>query len=149
MVSKMNHAVLESFHQQAADLLSQHLAARSPVVTADAHPKVLALHALVAEIAKHMAPLPLKSRLVFFRSSVAIVADVLAAMHREAPAHRAVPGVSADHRRISPPIHGDRLTRPLRALHVHRSSAVSADREPAGDPTDAHRYLSEHQYPNR
>ena len=131
IVSNTNHAVLESFHQQAADLLSQHLAARPPLVTADAHPKVLALHALVDEITKQMAPLPLKSQLGFFRSSVAIVAEILAAMHREAPAHRAVPGASADHRRISPPIHGDRSTRPSRALHVHRSSAVSTDREPA------------------
>jgi hypothetical protein len=33
-----------------------------------------------------MATLPLKRRLKFFRSSVAVVAEVLAAMHREAPA---------------------------------------------------------------
>ena len=77
-------AVSESFHQQAGDLLSQHLAAGTRVVTAEAHPKVLALHALVDEITKQMASLPLKRRLKFFRSSVPIVAKVLAAMHREA-----------------------------------------------------------------
>jgi hypothetical protein len=55
-------------------------------VTAEAHPKVRALHALLDEITKQMARLPLKRRLKFFRSSVAIVAEVLAAMHREAPA---------------------------------------------------------------
>ena len=149
ILSKTEDVVSESFYQEAGDFLGQHLAARSHFVTAKAHPKVLALHALLGEIKKQMAGLPLKRRLKFFRSSVAIVAEVLAAMHREAPAHRAVPGASADHRRISPPIHGDRSTRPSRALHVHRSSAVSIDREPAGDPTDADRYLSEHQYPNR
>ena len=100
ILSNTDHAVSESFHQKAGDLLSQHLAARPPLVTADAHPKVLALHALVDEITKQMTPLPLKRRLSFFRSSVAIVAEVLAAMYREAPAHRAVPGASADDRRI-------------------------------------------------
>ena len=84
ILSNTEDAVSESFHQQAGDLLSQHLAARTHLVTAEAHPKVLALHALVDEITKQMATLPLKSRLRFFRSSVAIVAEVLAAMHREA-----------------------------------------------------------------
>ena len=84
------HAVSESFHQQAGDLLSQHLAAGTHLVTAKAHPKVLALHALVDEITKKMASLPLKRRLKFFRSSVAIVAEVLAATHREATHNRAV-----------------------------------------------------------
>jgi hypothetical protein len=85
ILSNKEDAVSESFHQQAGDLLSQHLAARTRVVTAEAHPKVLALHALVDEITKQTASLPLKRRLKFFRSSVAIVAEVLAAMHREAP----------------------------------------------------------------
>jgi hypothetical protein len=105
IVSNTNHAVSESFHQLAADLLSQHLAARTHLVTAEAHPKVLALHALVVEMTKQMAPLPLQRRLSFFRSAVAIVAEVLAAMHREAPTYRAVPGASADPSRISPRIH--------------------------------------------
>jgi hypothetical protein len=102
ILSNTDHAISESFHQKAGDLLSQHLAARIPLVTLDAHPKVLALHALVDEITNQMASLPLKRRLRFFCSSVAIIAEVLAAMHREAPAHRSVPGASADHRRISP-----------------------------------------------
>ena len=101
ILSNTEDAVSESFHQQAAHLLSQHLAARPPLVTLDAHPKVLALHSLVDEITKQMASLPLKSRLRFFCSSVAIIAEVLAAMHREASSHRSVPGASADHRRIS------------------------------------------------
>jgi hypothetical protein len=96
-----------------------------------------------------MAPLPLQRRLSFFRSSVAIVAEVLAAMHREAPARRAVPGASADHRRISPLIHLDRPTRPSQALHVHRSRTVSIGREPVGDPAHADRYRSEHQHLSR
>ena len=83
ILSNTEDAVSESFYQQAGDLLSQHLAARTRVVTAEAHPKVFALHALVDEITKQMASLPLKRRLKFFRSSVAIVAEVLAAMHRE------------------------------------------------------------------
>ena len=102
ILSNTDHAISESFHQKAGDLLSQHLAARIPLVTLDAHPKVLALHSLVDEITKQMASLPLKRRLSFFCSSVAIIAEVLAAMHREAPSHRSVPGASADHRRISP-----------------------------------------------
>jgi hypothetical protein len=85
ILSNTEHAVSESFDQQAGDLLSQHLAAGTHLVTAEAHPKVLALHALFDEIKKQMARLPLKRRLRFFRSSVAIVAEVLAAMHREAP----------------------------------------------------------------
>ena len=130
IVSNTNHAVSECFHQLAADLLSQRLAARTHLLTAEAHPKVLALDALIDGITKRMAPLPLQRRLIFFRSSVAIVAEVLAAMHREAPTYRAVPGASVDHRRISPLIHQDRPTGPSQALHVHRSRAVSADREP-------------------
>ena len=90
ILSNTEDAVSESFHQQAGDLISQHLAARTDLVNAEAHPKVLALHALVDEITKQMASLPLKRRLKFFGSSVAIVAEVLAAMHREAPHNRAV-----------------------------------------------------------
>ena len=86
ILSNRDHAVSESFHQQASDLLSQHLAAGSSLVAANASPKVLALDALLGEITKQMATLPLKRRLKFFRSSVAVVAEVLAAMHREAPA---------------------------------------------------------------
>jgi hypothetical protein len=86
ILSNNEDAVSDSFHQQAGDLLSQHLAAQTHLVTAEAHPKVRALHTLLDEITKQMARLPLKRRLKFFRSSVAIVAEVLAAMHREAPA---------------------------------------------------------------
>ena len=84
ILSNTEDAVSESFYQQAGDLLSQHLAAGTHPLTAEGHPKVLALHALLGEITKQMASLPLKRRLKFFRSSVAIVAEVLAAMHREA-----------------------------------------------------------------
>ena len=84
ILSNKEHAVSESLHQQAGDLLSQHLAAGTHPLTAEGHPKVLALHALLDEIKKQMAKFSSKRRLKFFRSSVAIVAEVLAAMHREA-----------------------------------------------------------------
>ena len=100
ILSNMRHAVSESFHQQAGDLLSQHLTARTHLMTMEAHPKIVALNALLDEIARHMASLPLKRRLKFFRSSVAIVAEILAAMQREAS--HAVTAASADRRRISP-----------------------------------------------
>ena len=47
---------------------------------------------------------------------------------------------SASRRRASPTIYVDRPTRPSQALHVHRSSAATTDREPAGDPADSDRY---------
>lgn len=94
-------AVSESFHQQAGDLLSQHLAAGTHPLTGEGHPKVLALHALLGEIKKQLASLPLKRRLRFLRSSVAIVAEVLAAMHREALVQSRRDGASAGRRRAS------------------------------------------------
>jgi predicted GTPase len=81
--SDAEYAVSEAFQQQAAALLSQQLAAGTRPVIAEAHRKVFALSALVDEIIKQMATLPLERRLKFFRSSVTIVAEVLAAMHRE------------------------------------------------------------------
>jgi hypothetical protein len=81
--SDAEYAVSETFQQQAGGLLSQQLAARTRPAAAEAHPKVLALHALVDEIIKQLATLPLTRRIKFFRSSVTIVAEVLAAMHRE------------------------------------------------------------------
>jgi len=81
--SDTEYAVSEAFQQQAAGLLSQQLAARTLLLTAEAHPKVLALRALVDEIIKQMAILPLTRRFEFFRSSVTVVSEVLAAMHRE------------------------------------------------------------------
>jgi hypothetical protein len=99
--SDAEYAVSEAFQQQAAGLLSQQLAARIDPVTAEAHPKVLALHALVDEIVKQLATLPLKRRVKFFRSSVTIVAEVLAAMHRESlrrPGDAFLPGKVHHHR---------------------------------------------------
>jgi hypothetical protein len=81
--SDAHYAISEAFQQQAAGLLSQQLAAGTRPVIAEAHRKVFALYALVDEIIKQMATLPLERRLKFFRSSVTIVAEVLAAMHRE------------------------------------------------------------------
>ena len=43
---------------------------------------------------------------------MAIVAEVLAAMHRETPSHRAVPGASAGHGACLAAIHVDRPTHP-------------------------------------
>jgi hypothetical protein len=83
--SDAEYAVSEAFQQQAAGLLSQQLAAGTRPVRAEAHRKVFALDALVDEIIRQMATLPLEKRLKFFLSSVIIVAEVLAAMHRESP----------------------------------------------------------------
>jgi hypothetical protein len=75
----------DSFRQQAAELLAQHLAVRPGARKVKAHPKVAALHGLIAQIVKQMKRLSLAQRMKFFASSVVIVAEVLAAMQRKAP----------------------------------------------------------------
>jgi hypothetical protein len=81
----------EFYQRVAASLISRRLVARQ-TARHTASKKCEAMTALLDRIAARMRKLPLKERLEFFRSSVAIVAEVLAAMQRDvsAPARLAL-----------------------------------------------------------
>ena len=72
----------EFYQRVAASLISRRLVARQTTRHA-ASKKCEAMAALLDRVATRMRKLPLKERLEFFRSSVAIVAEILAAMQRD------------------------------------------------------------------
>lgn len=76
------HATPESFQHVAADLVSRRITSARPPAGPISSKQYKALSALLDQIARQMDGLPLKARLKFFRSSVAIVAEILAAMQR-------------------------------------------------------------------
>jgi len=76
------HRDPEFFQRVAASLISRRLIKRPPTLPPISK-KCDAMAALLDRIAARMRKLPLKERLEFFRSSVQIVAEFLAAMQRD------------------------------------------------------------------
>jgi hypothetical protein len=76
------HRDPEFYQRVAASLISRRLVARQATRRASSK-KCEAMAALLDRVATRMRKLPLKERLEFFRSSVAIVAEILAAMQRD------------------------------------------------------------------
>jgi hypothetical protein len=72
----------EFFQRVAASLISRRLL-KAQATTRTASKKHDAMAALLDRIASRMRKLPLKERLEFFRSSIQIVAEFLAAMQRD------------------------------------------------------------------
>ena len=72
----------EFFQRVAASLISRRLL-KPQAAARTASKKHDAMAALLDRIASHMRKLPLKERLEFFRSSIQIVAEFLAAMQRD------------------------------------------------------------------
>ena len=73
----------EFFHRLAALLISRRLISSRAFQHGATSRKCAALSGLLDKIAESMSDLPLKERLEFLRSSVEIVAAILAAMQRE------------------------------------------------------------------
>ena len=73
----------EFFHRLAALLISRRLISSRAFQHGATSRKCAALSGLLDKIAESMSDLPLEERLEFFRSSVEIVAAILAAMQRE------------------------------------------------------------------
>ena len=82
---KTNHTQrrdAEFFQRVAASLISRRLL-KPESTTHTTSKKCDAMAALLDRVAARMRKLPLKERLEFFRSSVQIVAEILAAMQRD------------------------------------------------------------------